>query len=45
VWPAVASGAIRPIVDAVYPIADAAAAHDYVAATKNFGKVVLEIRA
>jgi putative PIG3 family NAD(P)H quinone oxidoreductase len=45
VWPAVASGAIRPIVDAVYPIADAAAAHDYVAANKNFGKVVLEIRA
>ena len=35
---------IKPIVDAVYPIADAAAAHDHVAANKNFGKVVLQIR-
>lgn len=44
VLPLFASGKLKPIVDAVYPIADAAAAHDYVAANRNFGKVVLTIR-
>ncbi|MCC6766416.1 MAG: NAD(P)H-quinone oxidoreductase [Deltaproteobacteria bacterium] len=44
VWPLFANGALRPIVDRSYPIADAAAAHDYVAANRNFGKVVLAIR-
>lgn len=44
VLPLFATGALTPIVDAVYPIAEAAAAHDYVAANKNFGKVVLTVR-
>jgi putative PIG3 family NAD(P)H quinone oxidoreductase len=44
VLPLFASGKMKPIVDATYPIADAAAAHDYVAANKNFGKVVLIVR-
>ncbi len=44
VLPLFANGTCKPIVDAVYPIADAAAAHDHVAANKNFGKVVLRIR-
>lgn len=44
VLPLFASGKLKPIVDKVYPIADAAAAHDYVAANRNFGKVVLTIR-
>jgi tumor protein p53-inducible protein 3 len=44
VMPLFASGTCKPIVDKVYPIADAAAAHDYVAANQNFGKVVLQIR-
>ena len=44
VLPLFANGACKPIVDAVYPIADAASAHDHVAANKNFGKVVLRIR-
>ena len=44
VLPLFADGRLKPIVDATYPIADAAAAHDYVAANKNFGKVVLKIR-
>lgn len=44
VLPLFASGALKPIVDKVYPIADAAAAHDYVAANQNFGKVVLTVR-
>ena len=44
VLPLFASGELKPIVDKVYPIADAAAAHDYVAANRNFGKVVLTVR-
>jgi tumor protein p53-inducible protein 3 len=44
VLPLFASGKLKPIVDKVYPIADAAAAHDYVAANQNFGKVVLAVR-
>ena len=39
----VASGAAKPIVDKVFPLADAAAAHEYLEAGKQFGKVVLEI--
>jgi NADPH2:quinone reductase len=35
---------VKPIVDKTYPIADAAAAHDYIAANQNFGKVVLRVR-
>jgi putative PIG3 family NAD(P)H quinone oxidoreductase len=44
VLPLFASGSLKPIVDAMYPIADAAAAHDHIAANKNFGKVVLRVR-
>jgi putative PIG3 family NAD(P)H quinone oxidoreductase len=44
VLPLLATGTLKPIVDVTYPIADAAAAHDYVAANKNFGKVVLRVR-
>jgi tumor protein p53-inducible protein 3 len=44
VLPLFAVGALKPIVDATYPITDAAAAHDHVAANKNFGKVVLVVR-
>jgi len=42
--PLFANGTLKPVVDAVYPIVEAAAAHDYVAANKNFGKVVLRVR-
>ncbi|MEB2283696.1 MAG: NADPH:quinone oxidoreductase [Polyangiaceae bacterium UTPRO1] len=44
VLPLFRKGALQPIVDRVYPITDAAAAHDYVAANRNFGKVVLRVR-
>jgi putative PIG3 family NAD(P)H quinone oxidoreductase len=42
VVPLLASGAVRPIVDRVFPLAQAAAAHAYVAGNEVFGKVVLE---
>jgi NADPH:quinone reductase len=41
VLPLLAAGAVRPIVDAVLPLADAARAHEIVAANRNFGKIVL----
>lgn len=44
VMPLFRNGTLKPVVDKVFPIADAAAAHDYVAANKNFGKVVLQVR-
>ncbi len=43
VWPKLADGRLRPIIDTVFPIADAQAAHEYVRANRNIGKVILEI--
>ena len=43
VLPLVANGAVKPIIDSVYPITEAAAAHDHVGANRNFGKVVLRV--
>ena len=39
----VASGRARPIVDRVFPLEEAAAAHQYLESGKQFGKVVLRI--
>ncbi len=43
VLPHIASGRIKVIVDRVFPLAEAAAAHEYMAANQNFGKVVLSV--
>ena len=43
VWPKLADGRLRPIIDRVFPIAEAQAAHAYVLANYNIGKVILEI--
>ena len=43
VWPLYASGAIRPIVDRVLPLGQAAEAHRLLADSSHFGKVVLAI--
>lgn len=43
-WPAVESGAIRPVIDHVYPIHEANAAHAAMAANRNIGKIVLKVR-
>jgi len=39
----VAAGRLRPIVDRVFPLAEAAAAHAYLEAGSQFGKVVLKV--
>lgn len=43
VLPHLASGRIRPVVDSVYALADAAKAHRYMETNANFGKIVLEV--
>jgi NADPH:quinone reductase len=41
--PLIAGGALRPVVDRVLPLAQAADAHTYVASNATFGKVVLSV--
>ena len=43
VWPEIAAGAIRPIIEAVLPITQADEAHRLIASNETFGKVVLEM--
>jgi len=43
VWPLLDAGVIKPIIDTVVPITEAARAHDIVAADQTFGKVVMSI--
>jgi NADPH2:quinone reductase len=44
VWPAIAAGRVRPVVHAVLPMAEAAAAHAILERGENIGKVVLGVR-
>jgi NADPH:quinone reductase-like Zn-dependent oxidoreductase len=39
----VASGRLKPVVDRVFPMAEAAAAHTYLESSSQFGKVVLKV--
>ena len=39
----VAAGRLKPVVDRVFPLAEAAAAHAYLEASSQFGKVVLRV--
>jgi putative PIG3 family NAD(P)H quinone oxidoreductase len=41
VVPLLARGAVKPIVDRTFPLADAGAAHAYMASNEGFGKIVL----
>ena len=42
-WPLVGSGVIRPVIDRVLPMSDAAEAHRAVAGSEHVGKVVLVV--
>lgn len=41
VWPLIAAGRIRPIVDRVFPLVEAQAAHSRMAASDHIGKILL----
>ena len=43
VMPRLDDGHLRPIVDRVFPIAEAQAAHEYVLENRNIGKVILQV--
>ena len=42
--PALKSGVLQPIIDTVFPLAEAAQAHAYMEANRNFGKIILRVR-
>ena len=42
-WPLLADGAVRPVVDRVLPMTDAAAAHQLLADSAHVGKVLLTV--
>ena len=44
VWPLLASGEIKPVIEEVLPIREATRAHELIAANQTFGKVVLRVR-
>lgn len=44
VWPLLAQGVIRPIVDSVFPLEDAASAHRRMESSAHRGKILLQVR-
>ena len=40
--PAIISGRMQPVIDSVFPLREAAAAHQYMAENRNFGKILLD---
>jgi len=44
VWPMIAAGRLRPVVDSVFPLAEAAAAHARMESSAHVGKIVLQVR-
>lgn len=42
-WPLAESGELRPVMDRVFPLADAASAHAHMESGRHIGKIVLEI--
>ena len=43
VWPLIESGAIKPIMDSVFPLTEAAKAHARMESSQHIGKIVLEV--
>ncbi len=43
VWPLYASGAVKPVVHATFPLADAAKAHALMETSAHIGKILLDV--
>lgn len=43
VWPLVAAGTVRPIIDSIFPLADAALAHARMEKSAHMGKILLSV--
>jgi putative PIG3 family NAD(P)H quinone oxidoreductase len=43
VWPLLADGRVRPVIDSVFPLADAAAAHRRMESSAHLGKILLRV--
>jgi len=43
VWPLIASGRIRPVIDSTFPLREAAAAHARMETSQHIGKIVLTV--
>jgi NADPH2:quinone reductase len=43
VWPLIDAGKIKPVVDRIYPIAEAAAAHKRMVTSEHIGKILLRV--
>jgi putative PIG3 family NAD(P)H quinone oxidoreductase len=43
VWPMVTAGALRPVMDSTFPMADAAGAHRRMESSGHIGKIVLQV--
>jgi NADPH2:quinone reductase len=43
VWPLVAAGKVKPVIDSTYPLARAAAAHERMESSQHIGKIVLTV--
>jgi NADPH:quinone reductase-like Zn-dependent oxidoreductase len=43
VWPLIEGGTIKPVIDRIYPLADAGAAHQRMAGGEHIGKILLKV--
>jgi NADPH:quinone reductase len=43
VWPLIAAGKVKPVIDKTFPLVDAASAHARLEASAHFGKIVLTL--
>ncbi|MGR8941269.1 MAG: NAD(P)H-quinone oxidoreductase [Gammaproteobacteria bacterium] len=43
VWPLLSSGKIRPVIDSVFALKDAAKAHELMESSRHIGKIVLQV--
>jgi putative PIG3 family NAD(P)H quinone oxidoreductase len=44
VWPYVEGGRLKPVIDSVFPLAEAAQAHRWIESGEHMGKIVLQVR-